>query len=207
MRLSSICIRFEVIQREVANGGREVGTTPYTISPNWCSVWTWASCPSVSSWRSGGGNWKSSWVVWTTFSSSSIRSAFNVSLTLLLVYPHSIKSAKVSGGLDVHLHFTPWSVPCSARSSTYMVTEDPLSEYFCLSWCGLVGKTVASSTTGIGWVSIECLRLVMSFIFFSLISSRISLGILFLVWVSHHQNDQWYMVLLNGRLSKLGFFL
>ena len=29
--------------------------------------------------------------------------AFNVSLTLSLVYPHSIKYAKVLGGLDVHL--------------------------------------------------------------------------------------------------------
>ena len=28
-----------------------------------------------------------------------------------------------------------------------------------------------------------------------------------IAWVSHHHNDQWYMVLLNGRLPKIGFFL
>ena len=135
---------------------------------------------SVSSWRSDSGNWKSSWVVWTTLSSFSIPSTFNVSLTSSLVYPHSTNSTKVSGGLDVHLRFTPWSMPCGAHSSTYMVTKNPSSECFCLSSCGLVGITVASSTIGIGWVSIERLRLVMSFILFSLISSRISLGIHFL---------------------------
>ena len=26
-------------------------------------------------------------------------------------------------------------------------------------------------------------------------------------WISHHHSDQWYMVLLNGRFPKLGFFL
>ena len=104
-------------------------------------------------------------MVSTSFPSSSIWSPY-ISLFFSLLYPHSIKSSMVSGGLDVHLHFTPWSMPCSAHSSTDMVTKGPSCECFCISWCGLVGRTMESSKTEIGWVSIERLRLVMSFILF-----------------------------------------
>ena len=149
MILSLICICFRFRWHEVSNEGREVGTIPCSISANRFIVPTWASYPYVPCWGMDGGNWKYSWIVLTTLSSSSIWSPYNGSLASSVVYQNPSKSPMNLCYNGVHLHFTLCSVPCGACSSTVVENEGPSSEYFCLYLCGLVLRTMESSTTGI----------------------------------------------------------
>ena len=79
------------------------------------------------------------------------------------------------------LHFTYWLVPRGAFSSKFIEIESPSSEFFCFSYRGMVGMTMESSMVGIECVAMEFLRLHMSNILISLISSMLSWGFSFLV--------------------------